>query len=215
MSNQEVYKSSTLGPIPLSFTGRHLLQTLREAVTELVSKVEEAGLKGCAYTPARDRWEPVSLARGKLAQYMSQLEKRNVPQSMLDELARLRHENEVLSKANEAHKAQEQRRKRVVNVADPLIYFGSTRRPIHPFWQSPKNEYFVRVIEGNFQANKRHERKPGSIITTEVQIGGSMQVTAFTSDEALDMAVEQAHKHGFTELTKKDFEVRYLGPAEA
>jgi hypothetical protein len=215
MSKQEVYHSSTLGPIPLSFTGRRLMQNLREEFQRLLSSAVEKTKRG--QVGISSEWERVSEARGRIAQYMSELEKRpgnsiwNNPQA---ELANLRHENEVLRKANEAFKREEERRKRrtVVNVADPLIYFGTLKSRCIP--APMKNQYFVRVLEGNFKSNKRHQRLPGSIITTEMQIGGSMQVTALTSDMALDMAVEQAHKHGFTELTKADFEVRYLGPAE-
>jgi hypothetical protein len=216
MPKQEVYHSSTLGPIPLSFTGRRLMQNLRDAFQELLHKRVEQTQRG--QIGGQHDWTAVSEARGKLAQYMSQLEKR---ESVDPELVALRHENEVLRKANEAFKVIEkrdaERKKRLDRMnrslrylPEPLIYFGSRCIPVPPL----KHEYFVRVLEGNFQANKRVQRKPGSVITTTMQIGGSMQVTALTSDDALNMAVEQAHKHGFTELTKKDFEVRYLGPVE-
>lgn len=60
---QETYKSSTHGPIPLSFTGRRLLENLRHAITAAIA--------------ARD-WNhdnnAVSKARGELAKYMSRLE---------------------------------------------------------------------------------------------------------------------------------------------
>lgn len=67
--SQEVYKSTTMGNIPLSFTGRHLLQSLREAVTDaIVAKNQNA------YNDALSR------ARGRIAQYMSELEKKsNIP----------------------------------------------------------------------------------------------------------------------------------------
>lgn len=73
MPKPEVYKSTTLGAIPLSFTGRHLLQNLREAMTDLISKVVKDVEAGRPVVSSTD-WEPVSLARGKLAQYMSRLE---------------------------------------------------------------------------------------------------------------------------------------------
>lgn len=60
---QEVYQSSTLGAIPLSFTGRRLLQNLREEIDDYVN---------CRDNPID--WEPLSRARGKLALYISQLE---------------------------------------------------------------------------------------------------------------------------------------------
>lgn len=62
---QETYKSSTLGDIPLSFTGRRLLQNLREEIEDLY--------KGRA-TIVSDEWKPLSRARGKLALYISELE---------------------------------------------------------------------------------------------------------------------------------------------
>jgi hypothetical protein len=79
---REVYKSSTLGSIPLSFTGRHLLQSLREEMTALVRKAYENGRKDARqplpglerFAVSSNDWEPLSVARGKLAQYMSGLE---------------------------------------------------------------------------------------------------------------------------------------------
>lgn len=72
-TKQEVYHSSTLGPIPLSFTGRRLMQNLREAFQELLQKRVEKAKRG-EFTTADD-WNGVSYARGKLAEYMSRLEK--------------------------------------------------------------------------------------------------------------------------------------------
>lgn len=65
MPKQEVYHSSTLGPIPLSFTGRHLLQALRTEFTDLVAAAKDGKIVD---------WQAVSRARGRIAQYMSQLE---------------------------------------------------------------------------------------------------------------------------------------------
>lgn len=66
----EVYQSSTLGPIPLSFTGRHLLHNLRDAITEaLYAKPTPPDWK-----PVSPDWKPISLARGRIAQYISRLE---------------------------------------------------------------------------------------------------------------------------------------------
>lgn len=132
MSKQEVYHSSTLGPIPLTFTGRRLMQNLREAVQELLQKRVEQTKRG--QVGSQNDWEDVSKARGKIAQYMSELEKRPPQrlewQSPLDarckpaamvldyvppksaaelELDRLRKENEVLRKGNDAFKEQNQR----------------------------------------------------------------------------------------------------------
>jgi len=67
---REVYKSSTHGEIPLSFTGRHLLQTLRSAATAAI---------------ANGNWHhdcnALSKARGELALYMSRLEAREKPEA--------------------------------------------------------------------------------------------------------------------------------------
>jgi hypothetical protein len=65
---QEIYKSSTLGEIPLSFTGRHLLQNLREVITNGIA----ASANGQPI-----KWDDISIARGKLAQYISKLEQRS------------------------------------------------------------------------------------------------------------------------------------------
>jgi len=94
MSKQEIYNSSTMGPIPLSFTGRHLLQSLREEIQMLVSDSVDAAKRGCV--PKLNAWEPVSRARGRLAKYMSGLEKKqNAPvlsavsdKDLLDEVRR-------------------------------------------------------------------------------------------------------------------------------
>ncbi|HEX2242999.1 MAG TPA: hypothetical protein VHK27_07070 [Gammaproteobacteria bacterium] len=63
---QEIYNSSTLGPIPLSFTGRRLMANLREA---LEAAIGQAKIKGVA------DWKPISRARGELARYISNLER--------------------------------------------------------------------------------------------------------------------------------------------
>jgi len=50
---QEVYKSSTLGPIELSFTGRRLLANLRDAIVETMAQVEKDAIN--AITPIAGR----------------------------------------------------------------------------------------------------------------------------------------------------------------
>lgn len=60
---RDVYRSTTLGDIPLSFTGRHLLQTLRECVADALAAGDTNVNAGA-----------LSRARGRLAQYMSKLE---------------------------------------------------------------------------------------------------------------------------------------------
>lgn len=68
MAKQEVYKSTTLGSIPLSFTGRHLLQSLREALEDAIAAKD-----------ASVNWDALSRVRGRLARYMSGLEKKDTP----------------------------------------------------------------------------------------------------------------------------------------
>lgn len=63
--NQTIYKSHTHGPIPLSAKGKRLMQYLREEIGKCLQKNE---------------WtREVSYARGELAKYMSELEKRPAP----------------------------------------------------------------------------------------------------------------------------------------
>lgn len=71
---QEVYISSTMGEIPLSFTGRRLLQNLREAIEEMTIRATNAARAG--HGGPVDNWKPVSEARGRLAKYISELEQR-------------------------------------------------------------------------------------------------------------------------------------------
>lgn len=63
--NQEVYKSSTHGPIKLSFTGRRLLQNLRDAVIRAI-EARDFGTDGAM----------LSQVRAHLAIYMGDLETR-------------------------------------------------------------------------------------------------------------------------------------------
>lgn len=63
--SDSIYKSHTHGPIPLSFTGKRLMQNLREEIAKAISE---------------GKWhEQISYARGELAKYMSELEKRPAP----------------------------------------------------------------------------------------------------------------------------------------
>jgi len=59
----EIYNSTTHGPIPLSFTGRRLMQNLRVAI--------QAAIKRGEYSDPRNE---VAFARGELAFYISELE---------------------------------------------------------------------------------------------------------------------------------------------
>jgi hypothetical protein len=76
VAEKSVYKPSREGAkeIPLSFTGRHLLQSLREAVTDALSGAHERGTKHLPHDP--NKWIPISRARERIAQYMSDLEKK-------------------------------------------------------------------------------------------------------------------------------------------
>lgn len=62
---QQVYTSSTRGPIPLSFTGRHLMQSLREAIADAINQ-QSYDCEG----------QQLSRARGRLVKYISHLERR-------------------------------------------------------------------------------------------------------------------------------------------
>lgn len=63
---QEIYVSSTYGPIALSFTGRRLLANLREATFEAIQA------KDVAFND-----NALSKARARLALYMSSLEQKH------------------------------------------------------------------------------------------------------------------------------------------
>lgn len=98
---QEIYRSEALGEIPLSFTGRHLLQSLRETIDEYTKKtLRRHGADMFTEVPhSAEDWKPLSIARGKLAQYMSKLEQRQVKErprayeSRLDTMPRQEHFN--------------------------------------------------------------------------------------------------------------------------
>lgn len=60
--SDSIYKSHTHGPIPLSATGKQLMQTLRIAIREAIQKGDYNQSYGVAH------------ARGELAAYMSRLE---------------------------------------------------------------------------------------------------------------------------------------------
>jgi hypothetical protein len=72
-----IYKSQTHGPIPLSFTGKHLMKNLRDAIVRAISRGSYAG-NGCGAQPYEN---DVAYARGELAQYISSLEARSTPDS--------------------------------------------------------------------------------------------------------------------------------------
>lgn len=110
----EVYHSSTLGPIPLSFTGRRLLQNLREEVTALLKKAyrngEQKWYRDGANPVSAEDWEPLSKARGELAKYMSKLESERWP----SDYAPAEHVN---FKCNGGHRAASDRRPTMYDLA--------------------------------------------------------------------------------------------------
>lgn len=67
-----IYQSSTHGDIPLSFTGKRLLANEREAATVAIEKGDYS---------AND--QALSKARGDIAKYMSTLEQRSAPPTLL------------------------------------------------------------------------------------------------------------------------------------
>lgn len=75
--DQEIYHSSTMGSIPLSFTGRRLMQNLREAIEEAMARPINTPYPG-RQDDCIKNWRPVSEARGRLAKYISELENRQL-----------------------------------------------------------------------------------------------------------------------------------------
>lgn len=199
MPRQEVYHSSTLGRIPLSFTGRRLMQNLREEFQRLLSIAIEKARNG--QVGVSREWDRVSEARGRIAEYMSRLEAR---QGGWDKTAQMCGFEDTTQALN--YLLTKQQKSELQRSGEP-----------HSYWTRSRNEYVVGlIIEADRTIRtKRVEREPGSFITTEVQLGGSVQIAAYSMDEALDMALKQAHDHGFTELTKKDFDVRLVSVPEA
>lgn len=83
----EIYHSSTLGLIKLSFTGRRLMQNLREEFKQLLQIAYKNGVvdarRSSHLNPNQIRrsdpvdstaWAPLSRARGELVKHMSTLE---------------------------------------------------------------------------------------------------------------------------------------------
>lgn len=72
-----VYKSSCGKSVPLSFTGKHLMQNLREAITNAQSKFMQElarDVNGNHVLP-RFEWQRISEARLAIVEHMSKLEK--------------------------------------------------------------------------------------------------------------------------------------------
>jgi hypothetical protein len=71
---RSVYKSSTGVQVPLSFTGKHVLQNLREAMMEALKSAYDHGARG---TSNLQDWDPLSKARLAIAQHISGLENKS------------------------------------------------------------------------------------------------------------------------------------------
>lgn len=85
---QEIYTcSATKEEIPLSFTGRCLLFNLRDAT---VSAIASGNYNA--------NWRALSIARRNLAQYMSELEVKQLPLSQVSYLELLQELERRLSK---------------------------------------------------------------------------------------------------------------------
>lgn len=131
VSEQSVYKPSRAGAraIPLSFTGRHLLQSLREAIIDAISDGDFMARGGA-----------VSNARERIAQYMSDLERKkgtpevfflhNVSDTQLLDECEKRGIGRV-KLAPGLYETVRERRPRVVNVIPP--------------WQLKLKDYEVTV----------------------------------------------------------------------
>lgn len=116
MSEQSVYKPSRPGAraIPLSFTGRHLLQSLREAITDAIADGDFNARGGA-----------VSNVREKIAQRMSDLE-RKVERFFLGEVSDTQLLDECEKRGIGRIKLAPgvyDARPRVVNVVDPVFKF--------------------------------------------------------------------------------------------
>jgi imidazolonepropionase-like amidohydrolase len=101
----EVYNSSTHGPIPLSFTGRRLLANLRAAVQTAIDEGDFS---------ANDM--QLSHARGELAEYMSKLEGKRVDRTIEEALAKIERD----AAEAEARKVEERMKRQ--RLADAVIH---------------------------------------------------------------------------------------------
>lgn len=208
---QEVYKSSTMGNIPLSFTGRHLLQSLREAFTEYLDAIQKPG------SVQYKDWTRVSEARGRIAKYMSDLErKNNVPQDRQAVIAELRKDGyevhlpapwqKTRAQLEEEVQALHRERREFASVKLDPVYFQQYGRAKRP----ELNEYLLTYVGPHIVFGKELH-KP---ITTSIQLEGQMTVRANNMDEALDIGIRTAGERGYA-LTRKDFTVQLTSVPEA
>jgi hypothetical protein len=213
---QEIYRSSTLGPIPLSFTGRLKLQNLRDAMQTLLTNVREAG-GGYEH----DWWKPVSEARGQLALYMSKLEQGK----LTPECA-----------GYEKHPHPYQRPQTVNNVHLPPIPEGYELKQVGSITSiAPVERVQVdTALRMNFAIDDAVEAKPkryrvryighehensreapfsarfvgtGRTIVTFVELEGSIDIVADTAESAVERAAAEAHNMGHV-VTVYDFAVQ-------
>lgn len=190
MTESSVYKPSRKGarPIPLSFTGRHLLQALREAVVDAVAAGDWHAHGGA-----------VSRVRERIAQYMSDLEKKTErfflgdvsDTQILDEC-----ERRGIGRVKLAPGIYDTR-PTVVNVMDVRM------RPTPP-WQK-RNRYLLEVVEKDFPSTQML----GYPISVPLQLCGSIEVEANSMEDALTLGIAEAAKQGHT-LQRTDFTVRLL-----
>jgi hypothetical protein len=218
MSKQEIYRSSTLGPIPLSFTGRHLLQTLRDEMQRLINKLQEQ--QGCYHT---NDWKPVSEARGRIAEYMSKLEQR-VPPSPADVLQKL-CDADLIGEFLRRGLKQEP----VTYINLPPIPDGYELKHVGDITTiAPLQEIraaATTTLKMNFAIDDATELRTkyrvhfvgrGENIWRKVALkpegaqvyAGTLLVEANSMESALQLAVETAGKHGFL-VDHKDFSVQF------
>lgn len=219
--SREVFRSSTMGDIPLSFTGRHLLQALRDEMTELLEGVKKRAARGSTLTLEGD-WEPLSRARGRIAKYMSELEKK-AERFFLGEVSATDLRDELVKRGAEVRRynpvtntvevtgdaaAHIQPRDAGVRFTPPWqtadLRFGSACKPIPG--KPLARRYLVEVLEP--QTIKAQELGRGVI--TELQLGGSMEVNALSMDEAVEKVLAVAYNRGFVSLKRTDLSVREL-----
>jgi hypothetical protein len=190
--DESVYRSSTLGDIPLSFTGRHLLQGLRDEVTDLIRKAYDNGKADVMRNDGLNRlstagtdWEPVSRARGRIAQYISNLEAK---QERAKENA-----NELFGKFGPSVREAYENSRPTDELAFGSMYaqqYGHAKRVV-------KNEYRVEYIAKPGPAFSG-PLTFGKTVKTYLSFEGSVEVTAPTMDIALEMTVSKARELGVT-----------------
>jgi hypothetical protein len=192
--SREVYKSSTMGDIPLSFMGRHLLQSLREAFSDYAVKV--AGRGAVPFTA----WDPVSLARGRIAKYMSDLEAKNVPPSLNA------FSDTQLTMELRARDVARQGAANICGVSYKQEHnYGWAQAPKQSPWAVQRYRYIVEYVGAGPLTS--------GPIKTHIKLVGSIRTEAVNMDFALDNVLQSCKDAGYN-LKREDFQVRLLGPVE-